>query len=106
MSDRLTSWLRTVIPTAWASLVAWLVLHQVLPSSLADWANGLGATIAVPVALAAVYAGIRWLEVQSWAPKWLVLALLGSVKTPAYQRPTAAGVTPIVPPPSGPTPAA
>ena len=102
MTDRLTAWLRTIVPTLWSALAAWLVLHHVLPASLAGAADGLGATVAVPVVLAAVYAGVRWVEAQKWAPKWLVTLLLGSVRTPTYP-PVVPAVPAAVPtPPSAP----
>jgi hypothetical protein len=84
VSDRLVDWLRTVVPALWSSLVAWLVLHQVLPASLAGWANGLGGAIAVPAFLAAIYLALRWFEARSWVPAWLVKVLLGSARTPTY----------------------
>jgi hypothetical protein len=92
MSDRLADWLRTVVPALWSSLVAWLVVKQLLPASLAGWANGLGAVVAVPLVLGAVYAGLRWFEALHWVPNWLTTILLGSARTPTY--PPAGSATP------------
>lgn len=84
MSDKLADWLRTVVPALWSSLVAWLVVKQLLPAALSGWANGLGAVVAVPLVLGAVYAGLRWFEAQHWVPDWLTRILLGSARVPAY----------------------
>lgn len=81
MSDRLTAWVRTVVPTLWAALVAWL-LSLGVPAGLLDAAGGLVEPLLVPVALAAVYAGLRWLEPR--LPRWLAVVLIGSPRTPTY----------------------
>lgn len=84
MSDKFADWLRTVVPALWSALVAWAVVHQLLPASLAGWAGGLGAAVAVPVVLGAVYAGLRWFEARSWVPDWLTRILLGSARVPTF----------------------
>lgn len=83
MSDRLISWLRTVVPGLWSALVAWLVTLG-LPAVVADALSGLGDKVVVAVVLAAVYAALRWLEPRM--PAWLVRILLGSAQTPKYQE--------------------
>jgi hypothetical protein len=81
MSDRLTAWVRTVVPALWSALVAWLVSLG-LPPAVTNAAAGLVEILVVPVALGAVYAALRWLEKR--VPPWLAVVLLGSAKTPIY----------------------
>jgi hypothetical protein len=81
MSDRLTSWLRTVVPALWAALVAWLVTLGV-PTAVTDALSGLGGLVLVPLVLAAVYSGLRWIEPH--LPAWLTAILLGSNSQPRY----------------------
>lgn len=81
MSDFLTSWVRSIVPTAWAAVVAWLVSLG-LPESFADELNGLAGTLLVPLVLTAVYAGVRWVEPH--LPDWLSRLLTGSARTPTY----------------------
>lgn len=83
MSDRLTAWVRTVVPALWSTLVAWLVSLG-LPPSVTDALAGLGDVLVVPVALAVVYAALRWVEPR--VPRWLAVLLLGSPRTPTYLR--------------------
>ncbi|WP_075846552.1 hypothetical protein [Saccharomonospora sp. CUA-673] len=81
MSDRLTSWVRTVVPALWAALVAWFV-GLGLPAEFADTLGGLADELIVPAALAGVYALVRWVEPR--LPQWLARLLLGSSRPPAY----------------------
>lgn len=81
LGDRLTSWLRTVVPGLWSALVAWLVSLG-LPASVTDAVAGLGNQIIVPLVLAVVYALLRQLEPQM--PPWLTRVLLGSNRSPSY----------------------
>jgi hypothetical protein len=100
-TDKLTAWLRTVVPAGWSALIVWVFAHfHVLPPTLATWLGGLGETVAVPVVLAAVYAVLRWLEAQTWMPTWLITVLIGSVKTPSYDPPVppTPAPAPVVPP--------
>ena len=89
MSDRLTSWVRTVVPAAWSAVVAWLVTLG-LPDFVTDAVSGLGEQVIVPVVLGAVYAGLRWLEPR--LPAWLTVILLGSNTQPRYTEPSAVEV--------------
>ncbi|MEV5721172.1 hypothetical protein AB0L41_45525 [Amycolatopsis mediterranei] len=82
-SDRVTSWVRTVVPGLWSAGVAYLVALG-LPAWLTEPANGLGQTAAVPIVLGAVYAGLRWLEPR--VPSWLARFLLGSSRPPTYDQ--------------------
>jgi len=82
MSDRLTAWLRTIVPTLWSAVIAWLVARG-LPAPVTDALAGLGDTLIVPAVLAAVYALLRWAEPR--LPAWLARLLLGSARPPVYR---------------------
>ncbi len=84
MTDRLVSWIRTVVPAAWAAVLAWLVKLG-LPAEVVGLFGGLADTLIVPVVLGLVLAVIRWLE--SRLPAWLSRILMGSARTPAYSAP-------------------
>jgi hypothetical protein len=81
MSDRLISWVRTILPALWSTLIAYLVSLG-LPSSVVTAADGLGQTVLVPLVLAGVYAAIRWAEPR--LPIWLRTVLTGSAQQPTY----------------------
>ncbi|SHF03828.1 hypothetical protein [Streptoalloteichus hindustanus] len=89
MSDRVVSLVRTLVPSVWGTVVAWLVGVGLLPTNLADDARGLATTVLVPVAISGVYAGARWLESRPWMPTWLSRLLLGSTRQPTYAPPAA-----------------
>lgn len=82
MSNKLTSWVRTVVPGLWSALIAWLITLG-LPESVGEALGGLTDTIIVPAVLAVVYAAIRWIEPR--IPVWLRRALAGSTRTPSYE---------------------
>lgn len=81
MSDLLRSIVRTVVPGAWAALVAWLV-GLGLPAAVTDWLSGLGGRVTELVALVVVYAVVRWVEPH--LPNGLSRLLTGSARTPTY----------------------
>lgn len=83
MSDRLRSWLRTVVPAAWSALIAWLGTVGA-PAGLVDALGDAGPTLVVPLVLAAVYAGLRAAEPH--LPVWATRILLGSNEPPSYRR--------------------
>lgn len=85
MSDRFTGWLRTIVPTLWSTLVAWLVSLG-LPPAVTDAVVGLVDALVVPTVLAAVYALLRWAEPR--LPDWLTRVLLGSARPPVYPAPS------------------
>jgi hypothetical protein len=87
----LTSWVRTVVPAAWATVISLAVAHGLLDTGTAAAAGGVANTVIVPFVLAVLYAALRWLETQPWMPRWAVLLLLGSATPPTY--------TPATPPP-------
>lgn len=82
MSDRLISWLRTVVPGLWATLFAYLVTHYGLPDALGVVLNTFWETVAYPVALGVVYGVLR--KIEAHTPDWLTRTLLGSAKPPTY----------------------
>jgi hypothetical protein len=81
VSDHFVSWVRTVVPALWSTLVASLASLG-LPPAITSAVAGLVDVLVVPVALAGVYALLRWIEPQ--LPKWLAVVLLGSVRSPVY----------------------
>lgn len=83
MSDKITSWLRTVLPGAWAALVAYLATLG-LPSWVTDLLGNASEQVVGVVILAVVYPALRWLE--SLTPDWLSRFLTGSAKTPTYDK--------------------
>ena len=87
LGNQLTSWLRTVVPGLWATLVAWLVSFG-LPASMTGWLGGLGNQVMVPIVLAIVYALLRRLEPMM--PPWLTRLLIGSNRPPSYASSKAA----------------
>ena len=87
MNDVLTSWVRTLVPAAWSSVISLAVVHGALPGDAAASARSVAGPVLVPFVLAVVYAGLRWLETQSWMPRWLTTVLLGDTRTPTYPAP-------------------
>ncbi|MFI0469309.1 hypothetical protein ACH347_34990 [Saccharopolyspora sp. 5N102] len=81
MSDQITAWLRTIVPAAWSSVIAALVTAGA-PTWLTDSLGDVGPTLAVPMILGAVYAGLRALEPRM--PAWLTRIVLGSNTPPVY----------------------
>lgn len=83
MSDKLTAWVRTVIPGLWASLLVYLASLGV-PAGVLDVVGPLGEIVVYPLALGALYSGLQWLQSRPWLPRWLAVLLAGSAKTPTY----------------------
>ncbi|MFJ8815426.1 hypothetical protein [Amycolatopsis thermoflava] len=99
MSDKLTSIVRTVVPGAWAALVAWLV-GLGLPAVITGWLSGLGGAVTELAALVVVYVFVRVIEPR--LPAWLATLLLGVAKEPAYTPQNADGSFTITSAPSAP----
>lgn len=91
MSDKVTAWLRTIVPALWSTGLAWLLVHLPVLDSLAAPLGALGTAVAVPVVLAGYKAALAWLEPR--LPVWLVRLLNGSSRPPTYARPLAPPVT-------------
>jgi hypothetical protein len=87
MSDKIAAWLRTVLPGAWAALVAYLATLG-LPSWVTDILGDASEQVVGVVILAVVYPALRWLETR--LPDWLSRLLMGSAKRPTYDRVPAA----------------
>lgn len=87
MSDRIVSWIRTVVPSLWGSLIVW-VLAQVpslvgaLEALHIDPQSPAVVGLVTTVAIGAWYALWRWLEPR--IPDWLTRLVLGSAKAPSY----------------------
>jgi hypothetical protein len=81
LSDRVVSLLRTVVPVIWGSAIAWLLTVISLPTPVTGFLTNQ-TDLVVVVAIAAWYAGFRWLEPK--LPAWLTRIVLGSNQTPTY----------------------
>ena len=89
ISDRAVSWLRTVVPVLWGSVVA-AILRAITPhlpgdlgTALADWLSSeTTLALVTAAAIAAWYALWRWAEPR--IPDWLTRLVLGSAQTPTY----------------------
>ena len=99
MKDTITSWLRTVVPGAWAALVTvllgWLGTHapwavQLLDSFGVDLTSPGVVAFVVSAVLALWYILWRWLEPR--LPAWATRLVLGSSRPPAYAPVSADGV--------------
>jgi hypothetical protein len=88
MSDKVISWLRTVVPALWGLLVAYLVTRVPALSGIADGLNGIGLSILVPIAVAAWK--LVFNAAESALPSWLTAVLLGHPAAPMYLRPVSA----------------
>jgi hypothetical protein len=81
VSDRLVSWLRTVVPVAWSTLLAWLVSLGV-PDFVTNALGPAGDLVVLPILVGAVYPLLRWIEPK--LPDWLTRIVLGSARSPSY----------------------
>jgi len=89
LSDRAVSYLRTVVPVAWGSLVGlllgWVAPH--LPGDLgATLAQLLGGEAAIALVSGLAIAGwyALWRRVEKRIPDWLTRIVLGSAAAPSY----------------------
>lgn len=87
MSPYVTSLLRTLVPSAWGTALAWLVSAGVLDAAGALGAAPFGPSVLVPITIGAYYALVRLLERQPWWPRWLSAVLLGGPSAPSYGAP-------------------
>jgi len=76
--------LRTLVPAAWGTLLAWAVAHGLLPQMLAEQAGPLAEGALIPLCVALYYVLVHWLEGRAWMPRLLVTLLLGSSSAPEY----------------------
>jgi hypothetical protein len=98
VSDRIVSWLRTVVPKLWGivagAVLVWLGQHAPWAIELMDL---LGIDLTSPVTVLAVVglAEVAWYSLWRWLeprlPDALTRFLLGSAKAPAYAPLTSDG---------------
>lgn len=81
MNDKVTDWVRQVVPTLWAALVAVLVSKNA-PEWLTTVMQGMTYEVVVPVVLGATYGVL--VKVEPHLPAWLRAVLMGSSKLPTY----------------------
>ena len=84
LSDRAVSYLRTIAPVLWGSLLA-AVLPSLpwLPVEVVEWLSGDAASLAFAAALIAAWY-VVWRHVEPHVPDWLTRIVLGSAQSPAY----------------------
>jgi hypothetical protein len=81
----LVSWIRTVVPSLWGTVIGFAISLGVIPTGMVGEARDIGTAVLVPICISAFYAVARWLETRTWAPRKLVQALLGSANPPQYR---------------------
>jgi hypothetical protein len=84
MSDLVVSWLRTVVPTIWGLVIAWLIGKGLLPQELQEQAEAF-AMVLIGVCIALYHLIVRMVE--PWLPDWLTAILIGNPKAPTYIGP-------------------
>ena len=94
LSDRAVSYLRTIVPVLWGSLVATIlrVISPHLPGDVGQaLADLLASELALSVATASTIAAWYWIwrRLERRIPDWLVRLALGSARTPGYTLPAA-----------------
>lgn len=87
LSDAVVSWIRTIVPIVWGSLVTSVLtavdwLPGVLEYLHLDPSAPVVVTTVTGVAVAAWYSLWRWLEPR--IPAWLARVALGSAREPEY----------------------
>lgn len=91
LGDRGASYLRTVVPVLWGSVVAQLLawLAPLLPgdvgAALDRWLSGDAAIALVTAAVIAAWYVI-WRKVEPLLPDWLTRLVLGSAAAPTYAK--------------------
>lgn len=84
LSDRAVSYLRTIVPVLWGSLLsATLPSLPWLPAEVVAWLSGDAASLAVTALAIAAWYSI-WRYVEPHIPDWLTRLVLGSAQAPAY----------------------
>lgn len=84
LSDRAVAWIRTVVPGAWAALVAVLVVKFPALQPVAGSLGGFGGVIVLAAALALWKLVFGWLEPR--LPSWLTTVLLGYPVSATYVK--------------------
>jgi len=87
LSDRSVSYLRTLIPIVWGSVVTWLASTA---PSVTDFLENLNinltseTTVGIVTAAAIALWYVVWRAIEPKIPNWLTALVLGSSKQPAY----------------------
>ena len=86
LSDRAVSYLRTIVPVLWGSLLG-LALPSLpwLPPAVAQWLSGEVVVSVVTAATIALWY-VVWRKVEAHVPDWLTAIVLGSALTPTYGK--------------------
>lgn len=80
MSDNMAAWLRTVVPTGWGALIAFLLSR--LPAVHEILVNPAVTMFVTGFVVAAWYSAWKWLEPR--IPHWLRTFVLGYDRRPIY----------------------
>lgn len=89
ISDRVVSWLRTVVPVLWGTVVT-AILRTTTPHLPGDLGAALASWLGSEPTLALVTATVigAWYALWRWAeprlPDWVTRVVLGSAQTPIY----------------------
>ena len=84
MSDRMTAWLRTVVPGAWAALIVWTASQaDWLPVSVTEWLSS-EATVGVVIGLVIGVWHWVWTKIGPHVPDWLETIVMGHTGTAVY----------------------
>lgn len=88
LSDRAVSYLRTVVPILWGSIIAALIqAAEWLPVAVVDWLSSEATVgLVTTAAIAAWYVVWRWAEPR--LPDWLTSIVLGYALAPTYDART------------------
>lgn len=95
LRDYLTSVIRTLVPAAWGTALAWLVSVGVLDQAAADGPGAAAGGFLVTVAIGVFYALARLAEPH--LPPFLAGLLLGSPAAPQYLGRVPVGGTEVEP---------
>lgn len=82
--EKIPAYLRTVVPTLWGGLIAWIIVHATwIPTDIADYLRSEPVVIGVSsLVILAWYALWRWAEPR--LPAWFTRLVLGSNMAPTY----------------------
>ncbi|RJQ68071.1 hypothetical protein D5S17_32735 [Pseudonocardiaceae bacterium YIM PH 21723] len=85
MSDRVIALLRTLIPSAWGTALAYLLAHWPVTAPVVHLLGPLGDTVLVPLAIAAWYWAAR--KAEAHIPGWARAILSGHPALPTGYAP-------------------
>lgn len=86
ISDKVVSYLRTVVPVLWGSVVSFIL--QFVGSDLNEPISNALNSEPVGIAVTAIVIGVwywLWRRVEPHIPDWLTRIVLGSAKAPTYE---------------------